>query len=88
MGDAKSQPVDLTLTLRQVREPQIEIVCKACGRSGVHVRKKLVSKHGADLTLARLRRMSAIGCDRIVSSRGDTCAITFPSLERAPSVPK
>jgi hypothetical protein len=31
----------------------------------------LVKKHGASATLARLRRMAAMGCDRLVSPNGD-----------------
>lgn len=75
--------VDLATTLRQVRDPKIKVECKRCGRFGVHLRKKLVDKHGASLTFARLRRMSAMGCDRLISPQGDTCGTTFPCLLRS-----
>lgn len=73
---------DLATTLRQVRDPEIKVECKRCGRTCVHLSKKLVAKHGASLTFARLRRMSAIGCDRLVSPHGDTCGTAFPCLFR------
>ncbi|MBB5256844.1 hypothetical protein DB728_20340 [Rhizobium leguminosarum bv. viciae USDA 2370] len=77
------KPLDLSSTLRQVRDPIIEVECRACGHSGSYVRAELVKKHGASVTFARLRRMSALGCDRLLGVDGDKCGTAFPCLSGA-----
>lgn len=73
-------PLDLSATLRKVRDPIIHIECLRCGHEGALVRADIVRKHGANVTFARLRRMAAMGCDRIVSKDGDRCETRFPCL--------
>ena len=82
----KKKLLGLSSTLRQVRDPIIEVECRACGRAGSYVRTELVKKHGASVTFSRLRRMSALGCDRLVDAAGDRCGTTFPCLQQAVSV--
>jgi hypothetical protein len=77
----KKKSLDLSSTLRQVRDPIIEVECRACGRAGSYVRAELVKRHGASVTFGRLRRMSALGCDRLVDSEGDRCGTRFPCLQ-------
>jgi hypothetical protein len=74
------KPLDLSATLRQVRDPVIEVECRACDRRGSYERAALVKKHGASVTFARLRRMAAFGCDRLVDADGDRCGTRFPCL--------
>lgn len=74
------QPLDLSSTLRQVRVPIIEVECRACDRRGSYERAALVKQHGASVTFARLRRMSALGCDRRVDATGDRCGTRFACL--------
>lgn len=76
-----TSPLDLTATLRQVRDPVIAVECRRCGRQGTLDRAALVKKHGASVTFARLRRMAAIGCERLVSDDGDRCGAQFPCLD-------
>jgi hypothetical protein len=77
----KPKPVlDLSATLRKVRDPIIRIECLRCGREGALIRADIVKKHGANVTFARLRRMAAMGCDRIVGEDGDRCETRFPCL--------
>jgi hypothetical protein len=78
----KSPSLDLTATLRQVRDPIIKVECRACGRGGSLDRAAVVKKHGAAITFARLRRIAAMGFDRMVSENGDRCGTRFPCLER------
>ncbi len=72
---------DLATTLKQVKEPMIKVECRTCGRSDALERKVLVRKHGAGMTFARLRRMAAMGCDRLISADGDQCHTCFPCLQ-------
>lgn len=82
MTRTKPKPLDLNGTLRQVRDTVIAVECAACGRSGQLDRAALIRKHGASVTFARLRRMAAMGCDRLVSPDGDRCQTRFPCLDR------
>ncbi|WP_276122167.1 hypothetical protein [Pararhizobium qamdonense] len=82
MSRANIEAVRLTSTLRQIRDPVIDVECRPCGRMGSYVRAELVKKHGAGITLARLRRMSALGCDRLVHPDGDQCGKSFPCLAK------
>ncbi|MCZ7454372.1 hypothetical protein O8B42_15180 [Agrobacterium rhizogenes] len=77
----RSSPLNLTATLQQVRDPLIEVECRLCGRKGTLDRAALVRKHGAAVTFARLRRMAAMGCERLVSEDGDRCGTRFPCLD-------
>jgi hypothetical protein len=45
------------ITLADVREPTIEIVCEPCGKRGRYNVERLIAKHRAD---AKLRRISSI----------------------------
>jgi hypothetical protein len=81
MSTTKGQPLDLSVTLRQVRQAVIAVECSACGRSGKLDRAILVKKHGASVTFARLRRIAAMGCDRLMSTDGDRCQTRFPCLD-------
>jgi hypothetical protein len=74
----KAAVIDLTMTLREVKVSSITIECRACGHSDVLERKTLVRKHGAGMSFARLRRMAAMGCDRLISDDGDQCHTRFP----------
>lgn len=77
----KLPTLDLAATLRQVRDPVIEVECRICGRKGTLDRAALVKKHGASITFSKLRRIASIGCDRLVGAEGDQCGTTFPCLE-------
>lgn len=81
MSEKKSKPMDLDATLRHVRRPAITVECPLCGRSGQLDRAARVKKHGASITFARLRRMAAMGCDRLVGVDGDRFQARFPSLD-------
>lgn len=72
--------LDLATTLRQVKVPVIVVECRLCKRSDELERKVLVRKHGAKMTFARLRRMAAMGCERLISDDGDQCQTRFPCL--------
>ncbi|WJH38697.1 hypothetical protein N7E02_04805 (plasmid) [Aliirhizobium terrae] len=85
MNRKENGALDLSATLRQVKAPLITVECRACGRTDTLERKMLVRKHGAGMTFARLRRMAAMGCDRLISQEGDQCQTRFPCLE--PMVP-
>lgn len=76
----KPCPLDLTATLRQVRDPVIAVECRICGRKGTLDRAALLKKHGSTITFGRLRRMAAMGCERLVSEDGDRCGTWFPCL--------
>lgn len=77
----KLPALDLTATLHQVRDPVIEVECRTCGRHGTLDRAALVKKHGASITFSKLRRMAAMGCEKLVGAEGDQCGTTFPCLE-------
>jgi len=77
----KSSSLDLTATLRQVRDPVVKVECRACGRSGSFDQAAVVKKHGAAITFSRLRRMAAMGCERLVSEDGERCGTRFPCLD-------
>lgn len=77
-----SNVLHLTATLRQVNVFVSSIECRACGRSDELERKVLVRKHGSGMTFARLRRMAAMGCDRLIEADGDQCQTRFPCSER------
>jgi len=77
MDHTPKQGLDLSVTLRKVRNPVIHVECLRCRRTGTFIRTEIVKKHGANITLARLRRMAAMGCDRIASDDGDRCETRF-----------
>ena len=81
MSNRIHRTLDLSSSLRQLREPEIEVLCDICRRKGSYKRAELVKKHGASLTFARLRRMSALGCERLVDPEGDRCGTRFPCLD-------
>jgi hypothetical protein len=56
------------MTLADLREPTIEIVCERCGRYGRYNVKRLITTHGADArlpdllpTLANCQKASSFG---------------------------
>ncbi|KQZ91851.1 hypothetical protein [Agrobacterium tumefaciens] len=77
MDDTPKPGLDLSATLRKVRDTVIHVECLRCRRTGAFIRTEIVKKHGANITLARLRRMAAMGCDRIASGDGDRCETRF-----------
>lgn len=78
----RSSPLELTATLRQVHDPVIAVECRTCGRQGTLDRTALVKKHKASVTFGRLRRMAAMGCERLVSEEEDRCGTRFPCLDQ------
>lgn len=60
--------------------PIIEVECRTCDRAGSYVRVELIKKPGASITFARIRHMSALGCDRLMDADGDRCRTRFPCL--------
>lgn len=78
MPKMKSRPPNLTSTLRQVRDPIIAVECRTCGMTGTYDRSELMKRHGANVTFARIRRFSAMGCDRLIDPNGDSCGTRFP----------
>lgn len=81
MGKAKAKQLDLNSTLRQVRNAVITVECSTCHRSGQLDRGVLVRKHGASITFSRLRRIAAMGCDRLICIDGDRCQTRFPCMD-------
>lgn len=77
----KLPALDLAATLRQVRNPVIEVECRTCGRHGTLDRAALVKKHGASITFSKLRRMAAMGCEKLVTEDGDQCGTRFHCLD-------
>jgi hypothetical protein len=71
--------------LKDVREPIIEVECRACGLKGSYERAVLVKLHGAGLSFARLRRQAALGCEKMTGPDGDRCQTWFPCLEKPQS---
>jgi len=80
MGKQKAVELTLASTLAQVRHELIELECLMCDRHGTFERAALVKKHGARVTFARLRRMAALGCERLVDPKGDRCGTRFLCL--------
>jgi hypothetical protein len=70
-------PRDGSLTLSDIREPTLTIVCKRCGRYGRHNVKRLIAAHGADATLPYLLATLA-NCEKARSfSIYDRCKAKF-----------
>ncbi len=74
-------------TLRQVREPIIELDCRLCRRRGGHERKLLIKAFGAGVSFAELRRRMTVGCERMHTAEGDRCGAYFPCLVESVSSP-
>ncbi|WP_454858388.1 hypothetical protein [Rhizobium binxianense] len=79
--------VDDLSTLRQVREPVIELDCRLCRRRGGHERTRLIKAFGAGVTFAELRRRMTVGCERMHTTNGDRCGAYFPCLVESVSSP-
>ena len=47
-------PRDGSLTLSDIHEPTLTIVCERCGRHGLYSVKRLIAAHGADAKLTDL----------------------------------
>jgi hypothetical protein len=72
-------PRDGSLTLSDIREPTLTIICERCGRYGRYRVDKLIAKHG-DAKLTDLRTTLA-HCEkaRLVSIH-DRCKAKFEGL--------
>jgi len=68
-------------TLKDVRLPNIDIECIRCERVDSFERKAIVAKFGACVSLSRLRRRFAMGCDRLCHPEGDLCEMRFRCLQ-------
>lgn len=68
-------------TLKDVRLPNIEIECIRCERVDSLERKAIVAKFGASVSLSKLRRRLAMGCDRLCHPDGDLCEMWFTCLQ-------
>ncbi|TAY35608.1 hypothetical protein ELH93_19510 [Rhizobium leguminosarum] len=67
--------------MRDVPVAVIEVECRRCDSRDVLERAALVKMHGAGISLARLRRRLAIGCDQMCHPEGDRCETRFPCLD-------
>ena len=47
------------ITLADVREPTLMLVCEPCGRRGSYNVQRLIAKHGADVRLPDLKPILA-----------------------------
>ena len=56
-------PRDGAMTLADVREPMLEIVCQPCGRRGSYNVERLIAKHGANVKLPDFLAMLA-NCEK------------------------
>jgi putative SOS response-associated peptidase YedK len=73
--------VKAIVTLRQCKDPDLIIECRACDRRDTLDRKALVKRYGASLCLDRLRRQLALGCERMNGLDGvDRCQTRFVGL--------
>lgn len=67
--------------LKDVHSPVIEVECRRCGTKGSYARAELVKTFGAEISFARLRRRTAMGCEHMTGSDGDLCQTRFPCLD-------
>ena len=51
------------ITLADVREPTLTLVCEPCGRRGRYNVQRLIAKHGADMRLPDLKPILA-NCEK------------------------
>jgi hypothetical protein len=65
------------ITLADVRETTVEILCEPCGRRGRYSVERLIAKHGADIRLPDLLAALA-NCEKTRSfSIYDRCKVRF-----------
>jgi hypothetical protein len=70
-------PRDGALTLSDIREPTLTIVCERCGRYGRYNVRRLIAAHGADAKLPALLATLA-NCEKARSaSVHDRCKARF-----------
>ena len=70
-------PRDGSLTLSDIREPTLTIVCERCGRHGRYDVKRLIAVHGADAKLTNLL-VTLANCEKARSlSIHDRCKAKF-----------
>jgi len=62
-------------SLREYEGKTIDMICKRCDRAGSYERKLLAKKFGLSIEFAELRRILAVGCDRLGT---DKCEASFP----------
>lgn len=67
-------------TLRDVRGTILEVECKVCDRHAKLDRAALVKRYGAGIRFVDLRRILALGCERMNAPGGDQCGTRFPCL--------
>jgi len=70
-------PRDGSLTLSDIREPTLTIVCERCGRHGRYNVARLIAAHGADAKLTELL-VTLANCEKARSlSIYDRCKAKF-----------
>ena len=70
-------PRDGSLTLSDIHEPTLTIVCERCGRHGLYSVKRLIAAHGADAKLTDLL-VTLANCEKARSlSIYDRCKAKF-----------
>jgi hypothetical protein len=73
-------PCDGSLTLSDIREPTLALVCEACGRRGRYNVPGLIERHGADAKLTDLL-VTLADCPKARSfSVYDRCKAVYEGL--------
>lgn len=68
-------------TLREFKEPFMEIECANCDRKGRYKVSRLIEKWGADMPIATFIASLGMTCTKYVrASRQDRCGIGCPQL--------
>ena len=79
MSPSRGSPRD-AITLADVREQSLELVCQPCGRRGSYNVERLIAKHGADVRLPDLLTILA-DCQKARSfSIYDRCKARYVRL--------
>lgn len=72
------------ITLRTLEGEGIAVECKSCRMYGELVRKDVVKKYRASVTLSRLRRSLVGACDKMRADGEDKCQARLTSLPKVP----
>jgi len=68
-------------TLREFKEPFMEIECANCDRKGRYKVSRLIEKWGSDMPIATFIASLGMTCPRYVrASKFDRCGINSPQL--------
>jgi len=70
------------ITLADVREPTLTLVCEPCGRRGRYNVERLTAKHGTDVKMPDLRAMLANCAKAHLSNVYDRCKARFAPYGR------